>query len=315
MTKNWVLLLLSIFSFQLMLSSQTTSIKSYLEQEKIQAQSTNDGLFYSIDKPGNGPSPKAGDYVKLNFKGRLLNGKVFDQSEKEDPFVFQLGRYQVIRGLDLGLGLFKVGSKGTLYVPPKLGYGKTGAGNVIPPNSPLAFDIELLEIMDQSSYDNYMIALEEKERKEFEAHKRKQFMIDKKLISEYASSHKLKTTRSNSGLSYMIKKKGKGDVAQPGDKLVVHYEGFLIDDTSFDSSFDRDPFEFVLGKKKVIEGWDEGLQHFKKGTEGWLLIPSQMAYGPRSIVEKDISIPANSILIFKIKVLDIKRNPITAGKK
>ncbi|HHH50149.1 MAG TPA: peptidylprolyl isomerase, partial [Saprospiraceae bacterium] len=57
----------------------------------------------------------------------------------------------------------------------------------------------------------------------------------------------------------------------------------------------------------VIEGWDEGLQQLGRGGEAWLLIPSRLAYGPRAIEEKDISIPENSVLIFKVKILEIKK--------
>ena len=93
-----------------------------------------------------------------------------------------------------------------------------------------------------------------------------------------------------------------------GSSFEVKYKGQLTDGTVFDDSFGKraEPFKFVLGKGKAIEGWEEGLKNFKKGSEGWLLIPSSLAYGPRSIREGKINIPANSVLVFKIKVVNLK---------
>lgn len=308
MKRSHFFTILFLFSFHLsgFAFQDSLSLEAYFIKNEIQPNKTEDGLFYTIEQEGSGDFPKPGDYVKVKYVGNLLDGKEFDRSEPNDPFVFQLGYRQVILAWDKGIPLFRVGSKGRLYVPSHLGYGRVGAGKVIPPNANLVFDIEVLEVMDIDAYDQYMEELEQKERKAFEEHKAKQFIEDKRLINDYAAEHKLRVKRTPSGLSYVLKKKGKGANATAGNTLIVHYEGYLANDTVFDSSFKRDePFKFQLGKGKTIAGWEEGLQFFKKGSEGWLLIPSQMAYGPQAIEEDDINIPANSVLIFKIKVLDI----------
>ncbi len=284
-----------------------TDLSSYLAHHQIDAQALDQGLYISEEVAGSGALPQAGDYVMVKYRGKLLDGTVFDQSEEDVPFVFQLGYRQVILGWEKGILHFKVGSKGRMFVPPGLAYGKRGVGKVIPPNAALIFEIELLDIMDVAEYDRYMVALEKKEREAFEKHRREQFATDKKLIQQYCIDNKLKTKRTSSGISYVITKKGKGQTANPGDQLKVHYEGRLLNGTLFDSSFGAQPFSFVLGSGKVIPGWEEGLQFFKKGSEGWLLLPSKLAYGPMSIDEDNIQIPANSALVFKIKVLDIDR--------
>lgn len=302
----YTIILISFFSFSANAYQDSLNLDDYLIKNQIQANKTNEGLYYSFDHEGRGEYPRPGDYVKVHYSGKLLNGYEFDRSDPDDPFVFQIGYGQVILGWDKGIPLFSVGSKGRLYIPSHLGYGKVGAGKVIPPNSDLIFEIEVLEVMDIDAYDRYMEQLDKKEQKEFEENQRRQFIEDKRLINDYAAEHKLKVTRTASGLSYVIKKKGKGPNAVKGNTLVVHYEGFLLDDTPFDSSpKKKEPFKFQLGKGKAIEGWEEGLQYFKKGSEGLLLIPSQLAYGPQAIEEENINIPANSVLIFKIEVVDI----------
>ena len=301
-----LVIFLLIYSFSAYAFQDSLSLESYFNENQIQADKTEDGLYYSIEHEGRGVYPQHGDYVKVSFVGRLLNGAEFERSDPKDPFVFQLGYRQVILGLDKGISLFRVGSKGKLYIPSNLGYGTMGAGKVIPPNSDLVFEITILEVMDIDAYDRFMEQLEEKERFEFEEHQRIQFNEDKRLINTYISEHKLKAKRSPSGMSYVIKKKGKGPNVVPGNTITVHYEGYLLDDTVFDSTYKRkQPFKFQIGKGKTINGWEEGLLHFKKGSEGWLLIPSKMAYGPRSIEDDEIKIPADAVLIFKIKVVDL----------
>src|SRR5271165_3986119 len=95
---------------------------------------------------GTGASPKAGKTVKVHYTGWLTNGKKFDSSvDRGTPFSFKLGAGQVIKGWDEGVAGMKVGGKRQLRIPPDLGYGAQGAGGVIPPNSILIFDVELLD--------------------------------------------------------------------------------------------------------------------------------------------------------------------------
>lgn len=94
---------------------------------------------------GKGPAAKTGDYVTVDYTGKLTNGKVFDTSKKpgRGPFGFKLGEGHVIKGWDLGVVGMKVGGHRRLTIPASLGYGATGAGADIPPNATLVFDIEL----------------------------------------------------------------------------------------------------------------------------------------------------------------------------
>ena len=108
---------------------------------------TTSGLQIEKLAEGNGAMPKAGDRVTVHYTGWLTDGSKFDSSvDRGQPFVFVIGRGQVIGGWDQGVATMKVGDKVRLTNPPELGYGARGAGGVIPPNATLIFEVELLGV-------------------------------------------------------------------------------------------------------------------------------------------------------------------------
>lgn len=108
---------------------------------------TPSGLKYVEIQVGTGAIPKTGQKVTVHYTGTLENGKKFDSSlDRGQPFQFQIGIGQVIKGWDEGLSTMKVGGKRKLIIPPDLGYGSRGAGGVIPGNATLIFTVELLGV-------------------------------------------------------------------------------------------------------------------------------------------------------------------------
>jgi FKBP-type peptidyl-prolyl cis-trans isomerase len=108
---------------------------------------TRSGLKYLDLRAGRGPVAGKGDTVEVHYTGWLTNGKKFDSSlDRNMPFTFKLGAGNVIKGWEEGLAGMKVGGKRKLVIPAKLGYGARGAGNVIPPNAEMIFEVELLKI-------------------------------------------------------------------------------------------------------------------------------------------------------------------------
>ena len=108
---------------------------------------TDSGLGYEDIIEGTGNTPKPGQKVFVHYTGTLENGKKFDSSvDRNEPFDYTFGRGMVIQGWEEGLATMKVGGKRRLHIPSHLGYGEQGAGNIIPGNANLIFDVELLEI-------------------------------------------------------------------------------------------------------------------------------------------------------------------------
>jgi FKBP-type peptidyl-prolyl cis-trans isomerase FkpA len=108
---------------------------------------TASGLSYEELAVGEGAAAQAGQRVKVHYTGWLTDGRKFDSSkDRNDPFVFNLGRGEVIAGWDEGVQGMRVGGRRKLTIPPALGYGARGAGGVIPPNATLVFEVELLGV-------------------------------------------------------------------------------------------------------------------------------------------------------------------------
>ena len=106
------------------------------------------------------------------------------------------------------------------------------------------------------------------------------------------------------GLKFTDDQLGTGTEAQKGKTVSVHYTGWLLDGTKFDSSRDRNqPFSFPLGQGQVIKGWDEGVAGMKVGGKRTLVIPPDLGYGARGAGGV---IPPNATLKFEVELLDVK---------
>jgi FKBP-type peptidyl-prolyl cis-trans isomerase len=108
---------------------------------------TPTGLAYIDLLQGTGAMAKPGDKVTVHYTGTFTDGRKFDSSvDRIEPFTFTLGAGQVIKGWDEGVAAMKVGGKRKLMIPSNLAYGSRGAGGVIPPNTDLVFEVELLNV-------------------------------------------------------------------------------------------------------------------------------------------------------------------------
>jgi FKBP-type peptidyl-prolyl cis-trans isomerase len=131
--------------------------------------------------------------------------------------------------------------------------------------------------------------------------------VVKKPAAATATTKKMTNSAAittESGLTYIVTKRGDGAQLKAGDNVVVHYTGLLTNGQKFDSSLDRgEPFSFPLGAGRVIKGWDEGVQKLRVGDHATFIIPASIAYGSRGAGGV---IPPDATLIFIIEVVGVK---------
>ncbi|CAN5780901.1 FKBP-type peptidyl-prolyl cis-trans isomerase [soil metagenome] len=231
------------------------------------------GMEYTITAAGNGPAVKNGDRVSMLYTGKLLNDTIFDATSRRGntPFAFKVGGHQVIQGWDSIVSRLHGGDKAIMRIPAEYGYGARANG-AIPANSVLIFEVEVLDIISPPVQWN---------------------------------AKGKDTITTPSGLKVVM---FQTYPAQPkpatGKTVKVHYSGYNMDGSMFDSSVERDqPFSFTLGQGQVIKGWDEGIAMLREGEKAKLIIPYNLAYGEQG---RPPMIPAKATLIFDVELISIK---------
>jgi len=252
-------------------------IIEYIETHKLDATKSSSGLYYVIDEPGTGKDANPNSYVNVLYKGYLINGDVFDESDSNGIYTYL---QQVILGWAEGISYFKEGGSGKLLIPAHLAYGNSSNGP-IPGGSVLIFDIQLIEV-----YDDIESLYKSKNEKE---------------ITTYIAENELNAQKTESGLYYVIEEEGTGAQPNSDSNVTVAYKGYFKNGYTFDQSKD-DGISFSLSE--VIKGWTEGIPYFKEGGKGKLLIPSHLAYGP---YDRN-GIPGGSVLIFDVNLIKVNQD-------
>ena len=249
-----------------------------LKKANAELVTKENGLRYLVTKKGEGEAAMKGEKLETHVVFRVPSGKVMlNTREAKSPRVFPVGADLQIKGLEQGLEGIKKGEARTIIVPSKLGFGAEGLSEN-PPIATLIFEVEVVDVKS----DKKAIA---------------------KIIADLKKAHpKAELVTTKSGLQYVVTKAGAGDKAGNGKKIKAHYTGKLLDGTVFDSSVKRNmPLEFTVGVGQVIKGWDEALSDMKKGEKRTLIIPSDLAYGPRG---RPPAIPPSATLVFDVELVD-----------
>ncbi len=248
----------------------TTDVDTSESSELI---TTDSGLQYEIIEEGEGELPQQGNRVRVHYTGTLEDGTVFDSSQDGDPFTFALGTGSVIPGWDEGIALLPEGSTARLVIPPGLAYGAQGSPPVIPPNSTLTFEVELVEILPGAP-----------------------------AAPQTVDEDDYITTES--GLMYYDIEEGEaGRTPEEGQPVRIHYTVWLEDGTKLDSSLDRDqPLVVPVGNDQLLPGWDEGLATMNVGGHRQLVLPPELAFGAQS---PGGNVPDNATLIIEVELLEL----------
>ncbi len=253
-------------------------------------QTLESGLSYKVLKSGNGEKPTLADYVTVHFKVMRADGTLIDDSRiAGDPQTLLVS--QTLPGWQEVLPLMDEGAEWRANIPASLAFGESGLGEVVGPNEPLVFDIELIRVETEEEWRTRRLA-EEKEQEKTQ-------MANQQYLEENKKKDGVKVLPS--GLQYEILEDGTGKHPAATDIVKVHYRGTLIDGTEFDSSYKRgEPAEFPVNR--LIKGWQEALPLMKEGSKWRLVIPSDLAYGDRAAGGL---IGPGSTLVFEMELLKV----------
>lgn len=277
---------------------------------KNRVQVTDNGLKYKIHEQTDGDrKAKVGDIMTLHLT--LMNSKdsILRDTHKEGaPFQMLLQVPPFKGSYEEGLTMLGKGDSATFYVSADSLFTK--AMQPLPPGVQKGTDIGIaVKVLNVQSEEEY----KKTQAAEFE----KQKGVDQKVIQDYLAKNGLtgKAKKTESGVYYIVTQPGSGPTPKPGDMVQVHYSGKLLNGKEFDNSRTNPqaagkPFQLQLGVGMVIPGWEEGIMQLHKGEKATMLIPSTLAYGPRG----NQAIPANSVLLFDIELLDIQKGQLPQGQ-
>jgi len=279
---------------------ETGTISNFIAQQGITVQPDENGIYYIEKVKGKGKSPVKDDYTTVHFTVSKLDGeKLFSTYESAEPLDFQCGGRFENEGFQQVVMKMAKGGKCEALVPSAMAFGAQGAGQIVPPFTPLYYQVELVDIMTKEQYDKKQAGIQAKQQAE-DAMKEQQESVD---FQKYLKDNNITTPALASGLVYIETKAGTGKMPIAGQKVKVHYTGKLLNGTKFDSSLDRnEPFEFTLGQGMVIPGWDEGIALMKEGGKATLVIPSKLGYGSRGAGGV---IPPYASLVFDVELLEV----------
>lgn len=255
------------------------------------------GLAYKfrLDVPGR--TATVNDVVQLNFILKNSKDSILRSTVAENrPVISTIQKSRFQGSFEEGLQMLSKGDSCAFWILADSLFAK-GIGADMPPfiekGSYLKFEVKMLDVWTMEEYV-----------KEQEIMAKKTKIEEDQLLAKYIKDNNIAAAYDTlTGLYYQVIKEGTGAKPKKGNKVTVQYTGHLLNGEIFDSSVERnEPFEFVLGQGYVIDGWDLGIPMIRKGEKGVLYIPSYLGYGEQRVG----SIPAHSILIFEVELVDFK---------
>ena len=271
-------------------------------------QTTSSGIEVNYFKKGEGKNLEDGEIIIFNLVYKDHEGTELLRKVGDDPVVLMKDSTWEYNGIIYEvINLLKKGDSVTFDISTEDFYANSPSAGSIPDSiklKPLTFYCGITEIMNKDEFQEYQKNQFEKMQSEMNKQNENQLSVDLEILDNYLKSNNIDAIKTESGLRYVITEKGDGNKPSVGSKVIVHYNGTLLEGQKFDSSYDRgEPFSFELGVGMVIPGWDEGIGYLSKGAKGTLYIPSPLAYGPNGAGGV---IPGNAILIFEVELIDFE---------
>lgn len=288
-------------------------------------KTTEDGTKYTYIEEGK-EKPENGQFVIYEFTAKNSKDSIFISSIENGAPAYMMHNDSVKRydttkvrpGIDEIFSNLRKGDSIQFTATASKIFGEMNTPPFLQAEEEVTLNIGVTDILDESEMQDFMTKVQEKQREKMEKKSEEQLAVDIKKIQDYMAENNLNATKTESGLFYIIEEEGDGEQVEEGNTVAVNYTGYVLDGTIFDTSVEEvakendifnegrpyEPFNVMVGKGRVIPGWDEGLQLLKGGSKAKLLIPSTLAYGPRQAGEV---IKPNSILVFDVEVVDVQK--------
>lgn len=254
-------------------------------------KSPND-LEYRVIVDKKQPKAQIGQVIKYNVYWRTMEDSLFlSTRDKNIPLYSQVDSPK-FKGDPLEvLTMMGAGDSISCRVPADLIF-RGSPPAFLNHGDLMKLDLTVEQVMSKEEYEQLMMA-----------QSASQLQVEQKEIEKYMTQNGLKGMKTPSGIYVITEVEGKGKQPVNGSTVKVDYTGKLMNGSQFDSSVGREPYEFQIGTRSVIQGWDEGIPYFKEGGKGKLLIPSALGYGERG---NGPQIPPNSVLVFDIELVEVK---------
>lgn len=234
------------------------------------ATTTDSGLQYLEVTKGDGPAPKVGDLITMHYIATLADGTEMANTYTQGQAVSSIwGPDRLLDGWEEGIGLMNEGGKSKMVLPPELAFGPDGGG-VVPPNSQIVIEMELLTVSAPPT------------------------------PTEVAETD---LTKSDTGLQYYDLTEGSGDEAVKNSSVSTNFTMWVETESGYDyidASLEGSPANFVVGRGELgLAGWEEGVTGMKVGGKRLLVIPPDLAFGAQG----GGIIPANATVVMEIELL------------
>lgn len=266
---------------------------------------TKSGLLYKIISDNKGPLAKRGDFLKINYTQKIRDSILFSTANAVPLYV----RVDSVGPIYSAAEIFSMLRKGDSAVVIQLGDSlQHKFGQQLP-----AF-IKKKDKILLSFKVTALFSSEDSVRKDREEEVAIEKSKESKAVEEYITSHKINAEKTEKGTYVEVQTAGDGPAVDSGKQVSVRYTGKLFPSGKvFETNMNppaNEPIKFVIGRRSVIPGWDDGLKKFKKGGKGTLYIPAYMAYdaqpGPGNKPYEN--------LIFDIEIVDVTDAPAQAAR-
>lgn len=263
--------------------ADTAAIGSFIRKNKLKAITDPNGISVVIKKIGTGLPPIKTSQVEVAYTGKLLSGEIFDSNNINGDLK------DFVQGFSAALQLLPEGTSAIVFIPSVLAYGRNGNA-VIPPNSPILFDLVLNKVVKDAEYLT-------------------QLYRDTTAVYEYLKAKNItSTTKHPSGMRYEIVQPGSG--ASPGwyDKVRIAYSASLMTTGEVVTTGTSEPNEiFYSWVVNYLPAFQVALQRMAPGSKAMLYVPSGLAFGTVSVTTGRGVIPPNSNLVYELELLEVLR--------